>query len=92
MGALVLIRDPGSTPRLDERLVAASLGLTRAESQVAVALASGRTISDIASSKGTKEVTVRAQIKSILRKQGIPRQADLVRLLLTTPGFARSGR
>ena len=92
LGALVLIRDPGNTPRLDERLVAASLGLTRAESQVAVALASGRAIGDIASSRGTKEVTVRAQIKSILRKQGIPRQTDLVRLLLTTPGFARSGR
>ena len=90
LGALVLIRDPGNTPRHDERLVAASLGLTRAEGQVAVALAGGRSIGDIASSRGTKEVTVRAQIKSILRKQGIPRQTDLVRLLLTTPGFARS--
>ena len=92
VGALVLIRDPASVQRLDHRLVAETLGLTPAESRVAVALAVGRTIRDIARDRNSKESTVRWHIKRILGKQGLPRQTDLVRLLLTTPGLAKRGR
>ena len=90
VGALVLIRDPGSQPGLDARLVAEALGLTATESEVAVAVAEGREIGDIALAKQCKESTIRWHVKRILRKQGIPHQAGLVRLLLTTPGFMRS--
>ena len=48
--ALVLIVDPGSRPSIDADLVAAAFRLTRAESQVAAALAEGSTVREIAAS------------------------------------------
>ena len=45
---LVLLLDPHSTPDIDADLVATVLNLTPAESQVAVALAEGHTVHDIA--------------------------------------------
>ena len=89
-GALVLIVDPGSPPKLDARMVAATLDLSRAQSEVAVALAEGRDVHDIALATNREESTIRWHIKRMLRKQGLARQPDLVRLLLTTPGFRMS--
>ena len=47
VAALVLIVEPGSRRRIDPGLVAAALGLTQAESQVAVWLAEGKSVRDI---------------------------------------------
>ncbi|WP_423924621.1 helix-turn-helix transcriptional regulator [Candidatus Palauibacter sp.] len=83
VAALVLVVDPARRSRIDPKLVAAALGLTPMESEVAVELAAGHTIRDIARSKGRSEGTVRAHAKRIFRKQGISRQGDLVLRVMT---------
>ena len=80
VAALVLIVDPLSQPKIDPDLVAETLGLTLSESRVVVALAEGSSVRDIALATRRKESTVRWFIRQIYDKQGISRQADLVRL------------
>lgn len=87
IGALVLVVDPTRGARVDPAHVATSLGLTPAESQLAVALAAGETLHEIARSTGRTEETVRWHLKQIFRKQGISRQVDLVRRVLSLEGF-----
>ena len=87
IGALVLVVDPTSEVRIDPSLVASGLSLTPAESQLAVALAAGETLREIARSTGRTEETVRWHLKQIFRKQGISRQVDLVRRVLSLEGF-----
>ena len=86
--ALVLIVDPGSKPRIDPGLVGATLGLTRAESGVAASIAEGSTVRDIAAATHREESSVRWHIKQIYAKLDISRQADLVRMVLSTSEFA----
>ena len=57
-------------------------GLTLAEARVALALAEGRTLREIADDADVSINTVRAQLQTIFSKTGCRRQADLVRLLL----------
>ena len=59
------------------------LGLSPAESQVAVMLAEGRTIGDVAVATNRQPSTVRVLIKRAYRKLGISRQVDLARLVLS---------
>ncbi len=92
VAALALIVEPGSQPRIDPDLVASILGLTPAESQVAVSLAEGRTIRDIAAATRRQESTIRWFMKQVYNKLGISRQADLVRLVLSLAEFPRPRR
>lgn len=55
--------------------------LTPAEARVARAIAEGDAIADIAPSLGVAEGTVRTQLKAVLAKTGLHRQAELVALL-----------
>ena len=92
VAVLVLVVEPGSPVRLDAELVASVLGLTKTESQVAVALATGKTVSAIAKERGQKVSTTRYHVKEIHAKLGLSRQPDLIRLLLTlgdAPGSRR---
>ena len=52
VAALVLIVEPGHPPRIDAGLVATVLGLTPAESQLAVELAQGKGVREIAVATG----------------------------------------
>lgn len=88
IGAVVLIVDPSGPARMDPGRVAAILGLTPAEGRLAVALATGRTLRDIARATGRTDETVRWHLKQIFRKQGISRQVDLARRVLSLDGFA----
>ena len=87
VAALVLVVDPASRPRIDAGLVAAALGLTPSESQVASMLAAGVSVRDIALMTGRQENTVYKHLKQMYRKLGISRQADLVRLVLSRAAF-----
>ena len=82
VGALVLVVDPQTPPRPDAGLVATALGLTPAESRVAVMLAGGETARGIALATGRKESAIRDSIRRMHRKLGISRQADLIRMVL----------
>ena len=81
--ALVLAVDPAARGDIDARRVEALLRLTPAESGVAVALAEGRTVGEIALDTGRSETTVRWHLKQIFARHGISRQVDLVKLVLS---------
>ena len=92
LGALVLLVDPAVRPRVDPDLAATVLGLTPAESLVAVELATGQTVAGIAHSQGCAESTVRTHLKRTYRKQGIRKQTELVRRLLSLDGLRKRFR
>ena len=83
VAALVLIVEPGRQSRLDLSLVSETLGLTPAESQVAIWLAQGRAVREIAVATGRTEAAIHYHLHQIYQKRGISRQADLVRLVLS---------
>ena len=80
---LVLIVEPGRQSRLDLSLVSETLGLTPAESQVAIWLAQGQTVREIAVATGRTEAAIHYHLHQIYQKRGIARQADLIRLVLS---------
>ena len=85
VSALVLIVDPGR--RIDPGLVATTLGLTPMESQVAVWLAEGKSVQDMAEATRHTRDAIYWHLKHIYKKQSISRQADLVRLVLSIAEF-----
>ena len=83
VAALVLIAEPGRRHRIAPEVVAATLGLTPGETQVAVALAEGKSVRGLAEATGRTEGAIHQHLKQIYQKQSISRQADLVRLVLS---------
>ena len=83
VGALVLVVDPADRAVVDPMFVTSALGLTPAEGHIAVSLAQGKSVRDLAIETGRSEGTVRWHIKRIHTKLGISRQVDLVRLVLS---------
>ena len=63
VGALVLAVDPADRTGFDPERVGKALGLTPAESRVAVSLAQGKTIDDIAAETGPSRTTVKWHIR-----------------------------
>ena len=90
VAALVLVVDPESRIRIDSHMVADALGLTKMESHVAVLLAEGRSVAQIAAAFGRKESTIRTHVKHMFAKHGLSRQVDLVRLVLALAGVPES--
>ena len=87
VAALVLIVEPGRHHRIDPGLVARTLRLTPAESRVAVALAEGKNVREIARAMGLTEGAIYWHLKQIYQKLPISRQVDLVRLVLSIAEF-----
>ena len=83
VAALVLLVEPGHHPRVDPAVVARTLGLTPMESRVAVWLAEGRSVDEIAGAMGHTKHAVYWHLQRIYRKLSISRQVDLVRLVLS---------
>ena len=83
VAALVLIVEPGRQRTVSADVVARTLELTRAESQVAVGLAQGKSVRDLAEAAGHTEGAIYWHLNQIYRKQSISRQVDLVRLVLS---------
>ena len=88
VAALVLLVAPGRPARIDPALVATTLGLTRAESQVAAGLAAGQTVQAMAAATGRQESSIHWHLKRIYRKLGLVRQAELVELVRAVTAFA----
>ena len=86
VAALVLVADPASQTRIDPAVAAAALGLTGMESRVAVLLAEGMNVREVAAATGRGESTIRSHVKHMFAKHGLSRQADLVRLVLSLAG------
>ena len=85
VGALVLVEDLDRPVGLDAERVGSVLGLTATEGQVAVLLAEGRSVPEIARLLGRAPTSVRTHVKSMHRKLGVSRRQDLVRLVLSVP-------
>lgn len=89
--ALVLITAPhlpGNASPLTEQTLGAALNLTPAEARVALGLADGRTVKELAAQQEISWHTTRTHIKNILRKTSLHRQTELVQLL---KGFLAAG-
>ena len=92
VAALVLIADPVSRTRIKPDVAAAVLGLTPTEAQIALLLAEGRTIRQIAASTGRGYSTVRSHLKHIFAKLGCSRQFEVAQAVLALsdlPGVRR---
>ena len=89
---LIIEIDPTRPARIEPDLMAATLGLTPAESVVAALIAEGRTIRDIARATGGEEDTVRRHKKLVFSRVGVSRQVDLVRLVLSLADIPRARR
>ena len=83
VAALVLIVEPGRQHRINPDLVATTLELTPAETQVAVWLAEGNSVRDMADATGHTKAAIYWHLQRIYQKHSISRQADLVRLVLS---------
>ena len=83
VSALLLAVCPETPVWIDPDLVALALGLTSTESRLAAMLAAGHSVSEIAAATGRKQGTVHWHLNQIFRKQGIARQAELVRRVLS---------
>ena len=88
VAVLVLVVDPAGGADIDPGVVAAGLDLTGMQSRVAVLLAQGMSVPEIAAATGRGESTIRSHVKHAFARHGLRRQAELVRLvrsLATTP-------
>ena len=86
VAALVLVVDPAHEAAIDPAVAAAALDLTGMESRVAVLLAQGMSVSQIATATGRKESTIRSHVKHMFAKHGFSRQAELVRMVRSLAG------
>ena len=88
MGAIVLVVEPEKRASTDPELVADALGLTRAETRVAVMLVEGNTVADIARATGRTKGTVGWHLRQIFLKNRISRQVELVQLIRSLSAVA----
>jgi DNA-binding CsgD family transcriptional regulator len=82
--AAVLVTDPELTPAPPETTLRQVHGLTRAEAALAKALAAGKSVQDYAEEARVTQETARWHLKRVFAKTDTRRQAELVRLLLTS--------
>jgi DNA-binding CsgD family transcriptional regulator len=75
--ALVIVSEAKLDARIDLRLQR-DFGLTKAEARLAVALAEGQSVEEIASASRRSKTTLRAQLREIFAKAGVTRQGALI--------------
>lgn len=90
--AVVVLRDPARRAVLAAPDLEQLFALSRAEARLAGILADGQNLEDAAAELGISRNTARAQLQAIFGKTGTNRQADLVRLLLTSVASLTKGR
>ena len=82
--AMVLVSAPDDH-RVSESELAELYGLSPAECRLAMAVAFGKRLNDLATEFGLQITTLRTQLSSILKKCEVERQSDLVRLISNIP-------
>ena len=80
-GLLLLVLDPELWPEPRHEMLAQAFGSTPAEADVAIGIATGRTLAQIAVDRHVKIGTVRAHLKTVFSKTYTRGQADLTRIL-----------
>src|SRR5262249_23985147 len=84
---VVFVTDPEEIPFAPVERLQHYLGLTQAEAALVLWLVQGRRVEDAADELGISVNTARTQLKRALTKTGTGRQAELVRLALSTPAI-----
>jgi DNA-binding CsgD family transcriptional regulator len=88
--AVIVLVDLDARPRPPESALCASFGLTAAEARLAIRLATGKPLEQVADEIGVAYETARSQLKAIFAKTETHRQAELVavmaQLLNASPG------
>jgi DNA-binding CsgD family transcriptional regulator/PAS domain-containing protein len=87
--AALFVTDPSRTVRTDEQFIREFWGLTPTEATIAVKLASGASIAAIAAQLAITNGTARWHLKRVFAKTNTARQADLVRVLTSSPAVVR---
>ena len=87
----VFLTDPNLQQPISIDSLVSVYNLTPSEAQVAISLANGHSIDEIANASHHSAHTIRSQLKSVFRKTGVSRQSELIKLLLTGP-FAQRRR
>lgn len=87
--AIIFIGDPERPSEIDPKRLIRLYGLSRAEARVAVQLAKGQRLEQVAESLGLTYETVRKHLKQIFGKTLTDRQAELVRTLALGPSGLR---
>ena len=91
VAALVLIVDPASRARqVEPDLVEAVLGLTPTQTEIAVLLAEGRTLREIATATGREYNTVRTHLKQMFTKFRVSRQFEVAQAVLSLSSLPKS--
>jgi DNA-binding CsgD family transcriptional regulator len=80
--AALFFHDPEYKISLSEDYLRETYGMTRAEAKVAVLLATGHAIDEIAETTGTTVNAVKFHLKAIYAKTGTHRQSELVARIL----------
>jgi PAS domain S-box-containing protein len=83
--AMVIVSDGLGRLSGNVQAVESMYGLTPSESSIAVQLAHGLSLKEVAEKRGIRIGTARTHLKRALEKTGTHRQSELVRLLLTGP-------
>jgi DNA-binding CsgD family transcriptional regulator len=83
--SILFISDPTAEPALDLRPITRLYGLTRAETQLLHALASGERVGVYVKRAGITLNTAKGYLKQLFSKTQTHRQSDLIRLVLGNP-------
>jgi DNA-binding CsgD family transcriptional regulator/PAS domain-containing protein len=81
---VLFVTDPEASLDPTEGWFVRLFGFTPAEARLARALCLGSTLDEAAATFGTSANTVRVQLKGLFKKTGTHRQAELLRVLLTS--------
>lgn len=92
VGLAVIFLDLDQRILVDEELLQNAYSLTASEARVCSLLANGENVEDVSEKLNISSNTARTHIKRIFGKTGSSRQAELVRLLMSTARLRRSGR
>jgi DNA-binding CsgD family transcriptional regulator len=80
--AAVLIQDASQPPQFEGEALARLYRLTPTELQVALEIARGKTLQDIADTLSITMNTIKTHLKHIFAKTGVTRQGELMRLIM----------
>jgi DNA-binding CsgD family transcriptional regulator/PAS domain-containing protein len=85
------VTDPEDFDPTSQEVVSRMFGLTPAQSQLAIALASGESLRRYAERRRIAYETARTLLKQVMERTGVRRQTDVVRLILALPSARPPG-
>jgi DNA-binding response OmpR family regulator/DNA-binding CsgD family transcriptional regulator len=85
--AMILVTDFDIRVEIRAVMLRELFGFTGAEAELAVAMAQGRDLRQIASETGRALPTLRSHLSAMFEKTGVKRQTDIVRLVLSIPAM-----